>query len=76
MKQKNTTGNIVFRSVWWTLSEDGKKVTTHTSIYRRAKPKLHKGSKACRWAKRQKVAAMKAAEHFRGNNEPFEWGKE
>lgn len=48
------------------LSETGK---PFGQTYRRERP--HLGKKATRAAKRAKVAAMKAAGHFRGNNEEF-----
>jgi hypothetical protein len=39
--------------------------------YWRPIPKTHKGKKAVRAAKRAKVAAMKAAGHFKGDNREF-----
>lgn len=38
--------------------------------YVREEPKT-KGKRNCRFAKRQKVAAMKAAGHFKGDNREF-----
>jgi hypothetical protein len=39
-------------------------------IYRRPMPKLYKGKKMVRAVKRAKVAAMKEAGHFKGDNRP------
>jgi hypothetical protein len=51
----------VFRSKRWTVSEDGKERFVHSAIYQ--KPKLEgeiKGKLNLKYAKRQRVKAMKA----------------
>ena len=61
----------MFRSKWPVKDKDGK-ITWYSRTLRNKPDDRPKGAKAIRFAKRQKVAAMKAAGHLRGDNTPWE----
>lgn len=69
----------LFHRSSWVVTHDEKtgeklaKPKFFSSTYRRPLAKTIKGSKAKRYARRLKVAAMKAAGHLKGDNRHFEY---
>lgn len=68
---------MFYTSVWWENVENSKgevvRVRRGAGPYVRPKEEGEvKGARNKRWAKRQKIARMKAEGHERGNNTKFE----